>query len=164
MGVVANLVVRVSASIKDFERDMAGLNGSMLRVGSKMQSIGASMTAGVTLPIAALGAAAVRSGLEFEGAMNKIDGVLQPTARQMESLRQKAIEMGAATVFSATDSATAMLELGKAGFTTEEALTGVSDVLQLAAASGLSMGEAAELSARTLSAFGVRSSRPGPRQ
>jgi TP901 family phage tail tape measure protein len=156
MGVVAHLAVRISANAADFERQIAGLAGSASKMGAKMQSVGASLTAGLTLPIVGIGTVAVRAGLEFEKAMNQIAGVLRPTTADMDALRAKSLEMGAATMFSATDAGVALLELGKAGFSSKQALAGVSDVLQLAAASGLSMGEAAELSARTLSAFGLK--------
>ncbi len=156
MGTVANLSVRISASIKDFQKGLDQVESSWAAVGSKMTSVGASLTAAVTLPIVGIGVAATKAGLDFERVMNQITGVMRPTSDQMGELRQKALDMGAATVFSAGDAATAMLELGKAGFTTKQALEGVPQVLELAAASGLSMGDAAELSARTVAAFGLK--------
>ncbi len=156
MGIVANLAIRIGVNATDLEKTLASLGTQAKRLGSQMQSAGASLTAGITVPIAGIGAAAVAAGLSFEKSMNQIQGVMSPTAGQMEAIRAKAIEMGAATIFSAKDSADAMLELGKAGFTTEQALTGVKDVLQLAAASGLSMADAAELSARTMTSFGLK--------
>ena len=127
-----------------------------MRFGGKLQSIGSNLTAAITLPLAAIGVAAVKSGMQFESAMNSIQGVLRPTTSQMDDLRAMALKMGADTAFSATDAATAMLELGKAGFSVTDTLSSVDEVMQLAAASGLSMGEAAELSARAIAAFGLQ--------
>lgn len=155
MGIVANLAVRVSANAADFEKTINGLSGQASKMGAKMQSVGGSLTAGLTLPIVGLGVAATKAGIDFEKVMNQITGVLQPTTVQMDQLRTKAIEMGAQTVFSAEDAATAMLEFSKAGFDVTQTMSGIDKVLQLAAASGLSMGDAAEMSARTLAMFGL---------
>jgi TP901 family phage tail tape measure protein len=155
MGVVANLSVRISASIEEFRAGLDQAASAWKKTGAQMQSVGSAMTAAITLPLVGIGVAATRAGLDFEDAINQISGVLRPTATEMDALRARALEMGAATAFSATDAATAILELGKAGFTVKESLGGVDEVLQLAAASGLTMGEAAELSARTIAGFGL---------
>jgi len=134
---------------------LPAVQASLQRAGRTMTEAGLVLSAGVTAPLVGVGIAAVRAGMDFEKAMNSITGVLRPTAAEMQTVRETAIEMGQATAFSATESATAIFELGKAGFTTTEAIEAVDDVLQLAAASGLSMGESAELAARTLNAFGL---------
>lgn len=145
-----------------FKQAQQNLNGTMGAMGKRLQDfgddamkVGTTLSAAITLPLVLIAKQALTTGISFESSINKINGVLSPTKDQMEQIRAKAMEMGAATVFSATESADAMLELGKAGFTTEEALAGVDEVLQLAAASGMSMADSAALSARTLNAFGL---------
>jgi TP901 family phage tail tape measure protein len=123
--------------------------------GQGLKDWGEGLTKYVTAPLLGVGGAALAVGLDFEKSMNSIQGVLQPTAAQMERIRATAIKMGADTAFSATDAADAMLELGKAGFDTDTAIASVDEVLQLAAASGLSMADSASLAARTLNAFGL---------
>lgn len=130
-------------------------------MGKQATSAGKTLTAAITLPLLGLGAAALKAGQDFGKSMNAIEGVLQPTAAQMEKIRATAIEMGAATAFSATDAADAMLELGKAGFDTDTAIASVDEVLQLAAASGLGMADAASLAARTLTSFGMEAGKLG---
>jgi TP901 family phage tail tape measure protein len=126
-------------------------------VGKQASDVGMALTKTLTLPLAGVAAAAVKAGTDFEKVMNSIQGVLTPTGDQLDRVREKAMQMGADTAFSAGDAATAILELGKAGFDTETAISSVGDVLQLAAASGLDMGQAAEMAARTLNAFGMES-------
>lgn len=155
MATVAHAQVKVSVAMTDFEKDLKGIESSFNRTGAKLQTAGSNMTKALALPLVGLATAAVASGLKFEAAMNQISGVMRPTTAQMDQLRAMALKMGADTVFSATDAATAMLELGKAGFTVQDSLESVDEVMQLAAASGLSMAEAAEMSARTLNAFGL---------
>ncbi len=129
--------------------------------GKQLSGYGESMTKYLTLPIVGVGAAALKVGTDFGSAMNAIKGVLQPTNAQMERIRATAIQMGADTVFSATESAEAMLELGKAGFDTDTAIASVDEVLQLAAASGMSMADSASLAARALNAFDLEASSLG---
>jgi TP901 family phage tail tape measure protein len=124
-------------------------------VGGQMMKVGAGLTAALTLPIMGAGAAALSVGMEFEASMNAIVGVLGVEGEALEAVKAKAIEMGAATAFSANDAAEAMLALGKTGFTVDEALSGVDEVMQLAAASGLDMASAADMAGRTLNQFGL---------
>jgi TP901 family phage tail tape measure protein len=139
---------RVSASAGVLAKDLG-------QIGRQATQLGSALTKTLTVPIVGVAAAAIKTGVEFDSVMNSIQGVLRPTAAQMEQVRVTAIKMGADTAFSATDAATAMLELGKAGFTTAQSIQAVPKVLELAAASGLSMGESAELAARALAAFGL---------
>jgi TP901 family phage tail tape measure protein len=142
-------VVRVSRSADQIQR-------SFKSVGRQATQLGQTLTLGLTLPMAGIAKEAIGTGTKFESAINQIKGVLQPTADQMDVVRKTAMKLGADTVFSATDAADAMLELGKAGFNTQDAIRATADVLQLAAASSLSMGDAATLAARTLNAFGLK--------
>lgn len=139
---------RTAAAAKAWSKDLG-------KIGQQATRVGQSLTAGITVPVVGVAAAALSAGVKFEQAMNAINGVLRPTEQQMERLRATAIKMGADTAFSATDAATAVLELGKAGFDTDTAIAAVGDTLTLAAASGLSMADSASMAARTLNAFGL---------
>jgi len=159
---VGILRVLLTANTAEFDAAMAKASGQATRwskdlagIGRQASQIGQSLTTSLTLPILGVGVAAIKTGMEFEGVMNSIQGVLRPTAAQMDAVRATAIKMGADTAFSATEAADAILELGKAGFETDTAIASVDKVLQLAAASGLSMGDSAALAARALNAFGL---------
>lgn len=143
-----------SGPLAAWDRRMASAGQTIDRFATRVQSVGLTLTP-MSLAITAVGGAAIRASLDFERAMNQIQGVAQPTTRELEAVRKKAIEMGAATVFSATDAANAMLSLNKAGLSTGESMAGVDKVLQLAAASGLTMADAADMAARTISMFGL---------
>jgi TP901 family phage tail tape measure protein len=79
MGTVANLVVRVSANVSDFDKQIKSLEKSMGTTGSRLQSTGAKLTAGLTLPIVALGGASIKAAMDFEdafsGVAKTVDGV-----------------------------------------------------------------------------------------
>jgi TP901 family phage tail tape measure protein len=152
---VIELEDKFTTTLEAVERKMNAASTKMDKMGTDMAKVGGVMSAGITLPLVGMAAQALATSETFGKAMNGIEGVLQPTAKQMEQIRDIAIQMGADTAFSATDAANAMLELGKAGFTTEEAMGSVDEVLNLAAASGLDMASSAEMAARTMNAFGL---------
>lgn len=159
--VIGILRAVLTADTAEFDKGIRAAAGNMDKFGKDLGKFGSAVSGigtailPVSVAIAGIGAAAVASGLEFEKSMNAIQGVLQPTAAEMDAVRAKAMQLGADTAFSAKDAADAMLELGKAGFSVTQAMSSTGDVLQLAAASGLSMGQAAEMAARTMSAFGL---------
>jgi TP901 family phage tail tape measure protein len=77
---VASLVVRISASVADFEKAMAGMEKKWARQGAKFQQIGRDLTTGLTLPIVAVGGLAVKAASDFEssfaGVRKTVDGVV----------------------------------------------------------------------------------------
>jgi TP901 family phage tail tape measure protein len=77
---VASLVVRISASVADFEKAMAGMEKKWARQGAKFQQIGRDLTTGLTLPIVAIGGLAVKAASDFEssfaGVRKTVDGVV----------------------------------------------------------------------------------------
>ncbi len=74
----------------------------------------------------------------------------------MGLLREAALEAGASTVFTATEAANAIEELGKAGLTTTQILDGgLSGALDLAAAGQLSVAEAAGIAAIAVKQFNL---------
>ena len=77
----------------------------------------------------------------------------------MDQLRAAAIEAGASTVYSASDSADAINDLGKAGMSVTDILTGgLTGALNLAASDGMAVGDAAEYMANALSMFHLKGS------
>lgn len=94
-------------------------------------------------------------GGNFEQAMANTKAVLQPTEREFAALSQSAKNLGATTVFTASQAGDAYTELGKLGFDTAQILSAGNDVLVLAAASNLSMADAATAAATVVRQFGL---------
>lgn len=133
---------------------LAAFGGRARGAGDSMSQAGMQMTLG-TAAITATGVAALLLGTRFEKAMNEVRAVLQPTERDMKRLEAVAIDMGAKTVFSASQSAEALVELGKAGFTVDQSIGALPSVLQLAAATGMNLADAATLTANAMATFGL---------
>ena len=102
--------------------------------GGAMAVIGRSAAA-AAVGITALGAAGVVASTRFEKAISGVGAVANATAGELESLRQAALDAGAATAFSASEAAQAEAELAKAGVSTTDILGGgLRGALDLAAA------------------------------
>lgn len=130
-------------------------------VGSKIKSAGQSMTMSVTAPIVGLGAAIVKTGADFEEAMDKVAAISGATGEDLKALEKQAKELGASTKFSASEAASGMQFLAMAGFETNEILDAMPGLLDLAASSAMDLGEAADIASNIMSGFGIDASKAG---
>jgi len=99
-----------------------------------------------------------RLGTEFQTRMSAVGAFAEATGAEFDQLRKQALALGEATVFTATNAAEAMEQLGLAGFKTTEILKVMPDVLNLAAAGTLSMADAAQISTNVIRQMGLSAS------
>jgi TP901 family phage tail tape measure protein len=116
------------------------------------------MSLAISAPLLAVGGAALKSASGFEQSLNIMQQVSGATAEQMAALEAQALDLGATTSFSAGDAADAMLELAKAGMSTEQVGAAIAGVMDLAAAGGLGLADAATITANAINAFGLDAS------
>lgn len=98
---------------------------------------------------------------DFEAAMSQVQAVSGADSDELEQLTKKAEEMGAATKFTATDSAEAFNYMAMAGWKTEDMLDGISGIMQLAAAANEDLGTTSDIVTDALTAFGLKASDAG---
>jgi len=99
---------------------------------------------------------AVKTFADFDAAMSSVAAATMTTGAELDSLRQAAIDAGAATSFSATEAAGAIENLAKAGISTADILNGgLTGALDLAAAGELDVAEAAEIAATAMTQFNL---------
>ncbi|MFR6530286.1 MAG: phage tail tape measure protein [Bifidobacterium pseudocatenulatum] len=160
-----NIVIRLMADTASYEAAMTRAGSTAKTVASGMENTGrksALIASGMTaagLAVAAFGVAAVKMAADFDQQMSTVQANTGATSAQMDQLRAAAIEAGASTVYSATDSADAINDLGKAGMSVTDILTGgLSGALNLAASDGMAVGDAAEYMANALSMFRLKGS------
>lgn len=111
--------------------------------------------------VAGFGAAAVKSGMSFDSSMSKVQAISGATGDELQSLRDKALEMGSKTKFSASEAADAMTYMGMAGWKTEDMLGGIEGIMNLAAASGEDLASTSDIVTNALTAFGMKASESG---
>ena len=124
------------------------------RLGDKFGDMGTSISAGFTLPAAAMTAATIATASGFEFAMNKVRVLTKAGNRDFMRLRDTAKDIGATTQFSASDAARGMNELSVAGFKTREILSSIRPTMNLSAASDMELGETADITSNIMTAFG----------
>ncbi|WP_270449352.1 phage tail tape measure protein [Bifidobacterium adolescentis] len=164
-----NIVIRLMADTASYEAAMTRAGSTARTVASGMEGTGrksALIASGMTaagLAVAAFGVAAVKMAADFDQQMSTVQANTGATSAQMDQLRAAAIEAGASTVYSASDSADAINDLGKAGMSVTDILNGgLSGALNLAASDGMAVGDAAEYMANALSMFHLKGSQASP--
>lgn len=160
-----NIVIRLMADTASYEAAMTRAGSTAKTVASGMENTGrksALIASGMTaagLAVAAFGVAAVKMAADFDQKMSTVQANTGATSAQLDQLRAAAIEAGASTVYSASDSADAINDLGKAGMSVTDILTGgLTGALNLAASDGMAVGDAAEYMANALSMFHLKGS------
>lgn len=143
------------ADLKTFQSQTATSKDKLAAFSSAATSAGKSLTKGLTVPIAGIGAASVAVTAKFDAGMSKVQAISGATGKEMEQLRAKAKEMGAQTKFSATESAEAFNYMAMAGWKTEDMLDGIEGIMNLAAASGEDLATTSDIVTDALTAFGL---------
>jgi TP901 family phage tail tape measure protein len=161
-GLNRNIIVRLLADTSNFTAGMAKVSGESQKTATTMEAAGGKsklITTGIAaagVAATALGVAAIKMAADFDASMSTVQANTGASADEMNQLRQAAIDAGADTIYSATESADAINELGKAGLSTSDILSGgLSGALNLAASDGMAVGDAAELMATTLKQFNL---------
>lgn len=123
---------------------MKGALANLVAEGFKMAISAAKEFASATL----------EAGMSFEDGMAKVAAISGASAEEIDALTEKAKEMGAKTIFSATESAQAFNYMAMAGWKTEDMLNGIEGIMNLAAASGSDLATTSDIVTDALTAMG----------
>lgn len=127
-------------------------------VGQSMQTIGTQASAAITLPVLGAGLAIAKIAGDFDAQMRVVQAVAGATSQELAAMREKAIQLGTDTQFSASEAAAGMIEFSKAGLSAGQVMDAIAPALNFAAASGLELGRVAEITANSMSQFGLEAS------
>ena len=125
-----------------------------------LKGVATAVTA-VSTGLAGVSGYAIKVGADFEAQMSRVQAISGATGKEFEQLKNQAIELGADTAFSASEAAQGMENLASAGFTTNEIMSAMPGMLDLAAASGEDLANSADIAASTLRGFGLEASEAG---
>ena len=92
---------------------------------------------------------------EFEAQMAAVQAISGATGEEFTKLEQAALKLGASTVFTATEVAKLQEEFARLGFTVDEIDAATLSTLNLAAATGESLANSAQIAGSTLRAFNL---------
>ena len=157
-------IVETEEELRRLQQEAATTNTALSKIdvaSQKMEAVGNSIAGagkkmmGVTTVIGGVGVAAVKTAADFDSAMSQVAAVSGATGKDFDALRNKAREMGAKTKFSATEAAEAMNYMAMAGWKTEDMLSGIEGIMNLAAASGEDLATTSDIVTDALTAFGL---------
>lgn len=142
---------------------MASLNQKIEGAQSSRASYGAQFAIGagqmmLLKSLASNFAAPIKLGMEFDKTMARVGAVSNASAEDLGRLRDKARELGASTVFSASQAAEGMTYLAMAGFKTDDMLKAMPGMLNLASAGQVDLANASDIAASMLNGFGLEAS------
>lgn len=165
MAEVGSIYVRIGAQIDDFEAAMRKIEGSIKQAESRfegMRAVGERLSS-VGQKVALAGGAmatgfgfAVKTAADFEAQMSKVQALSGATEADFKRLRDAAIELGAKSVYSASEAAEGMQILAAAGFDTNQIIAAMPGLLNAAAAAGENFGTVADIMVAAMSGFGLQ--------
>ncbi|OMI07709.1 phage tail tape measure protein [Bacillus paralicheniformis] len=161
MATLSEIMVRLSLDMKDFNQKMDSVGSKTKKIGSNMQSMGKTLTKNVSVPLGLIGGAVIKMGSDFEATMSKVKAITGANGLEMDKLSSKAKDLGATTKFSASEVAEGMTYLGMAGMNTDEILSSMGGMLDLAAAGALDLASASDIATNIMSGFGMSADQSG---
>lgn len=139
----------VDAANKDVDKltkQHTSASAAIDKVGTTSGIAGAAIAAGIGV--------AVNAAANFEQRMSAVKAVSGASGAEMDQLSKKALQLGKDTSFSATDAASAIEELVKAGVSVPDVMNGAADAtVALAAAGEVSLPEAAAIASNAMNQF-----------
>lgn len=124
------------------------------QIGNEMTSIGRDLSFAVTAPLALIASNAFETGREFDLMRQKISGLSGEGAKGLDELEQQARQLGATTIFTATEVAALQLSLTRLGVVNEDIKQLTPTILRLSQALDSDLAESGEFVVQTLNKMG----------
>lgn len=147
----------------DAQKKAAAKLGELQNKHSHAMMLGAGMVAG-GVGLKAMGESTARNlgqflspGAQFDTQMSKVQALtrLEKQSADYAMLRAQALELGATTMFSATQAAQGQAFLAMAGFDPKAIKAAMPGLLDMAKAGDMELGRTADIASNILSAFGI---------
>lgn len=161
--VIGALRVVLGIDTAMFDQGLADAMKSLKGIGKTMQSAGKSMSMFLTAPIVGFGALTLKTAGDFEASMNRVDAATGATSGQFKALRDLAIDLGANTSKSASESADMLEMLAKNGLDATQILDGAAAAaIKLSEATGGDLSRSADVATNVMAQFGKQAKDLGP--
>lgn len=141
--------------------NLEAFGNKVVSISGKLDNMGNTLTTSLTLPVLAIGTAAISTGNDFEAQMSRVQAIAGATKDELKTLTDQAVDLGAKTSFSASEVATGMENLASAGFSTNEIIQAMPGLLDLAASSGAELAISSEIAASAIRGFGLEANKSG---
>ena len=168
VGTLNASIRRNQTVIRELKNDLSGATAAGLRFRDKMAEASRAglaafgfqaltVTGAVTGLVSVLKSAS-QTVEKFDAAQSNLAAILNTNKEGISSLTEEAKKYGATTAFTASQVSELQTELAKLGFTQGQIKDATPAVLDLAAATGTDLGNAATIAAQTLNAFQLEAS------
>ncbi|WP_324826051.1 phage tail tape measure protein [Brevibacillus laterosporus] len=129
-------------SLNNFSGGLPNLLGKLKMVAGAVVAVGTAFDG-------------IKTAADFESSMSRVAALSSASAGDLAKLTTKAKELGASTVFSASQAAEGMQFLAMAGYKTNEIISAMPGLLDAAAAGQTDLGTTADIVSNILSGFGI---------
>lgn len=163
-----DVFVKITLDTSGYDQALDAASSKIQTFASKLKSglstvakAGAAAVSAATTAVGLFAKSSIEAGMSFDAGISKVGAVSGAAAEDLARLRDKALELGSSTKFSATEAANAMNDMAMAGWKTEDMLGGIEGIMHLAAASGKDLASTSDIVTRALTAFGLSASDSG---
>lgn len=174
---VFELVGKITLDTTEYESSIGRIqqetSGGKLQKGLQtVGKVGAAALGAASAAASAFGVSSVKTGMQFDASMSQIAATLGMTTQDIEdnvdgagdtfqALRKKALQMGSTTNYTAKEAADGLNILAMSGYDAEESMSMIEDVLHLAGAGAMDMGDAAAYVSGSMKGFNDRTKTSG---
>ena len=142
---------KMGKSSKQIQR----LGKDIEKAGKKITETGKALTAGITVPVIAAGAASINAGIEFESAFAGVKKTVNATDEQLASLKSGIIDMSQEIPASATAISSVAEAAGQLGIETDNILSFTRVMTDLGNSTNLSAEDGATALAKYANVTGM---------
>ena len=169
--------INIRGDTSDIKAKLNALNGQLARLGTnattaktKFAGLGSGMgsmiakASALTAGFIGISSAIrlMRSSIEtlsqFGYTMSQVEAISGASGEALAAMSAKARELGATTMFSASQAAEGLKFLSMAGFSAKESVDALGATLNLAQAGSIDLGRAADIMSNIMSAFAISAS------
>jgi len=137
-------ITKCQSQLRAFRKELISVGSARLnalsaqfkQMGQKLTSIGTTLTTKVTMPLALLGGAAVKSFADVDKIMVLTNKTMSNTEEEAKLLDTAMKEAAANSTFGMNEAATATLNFARAGLKADEAAAALAPAMNLAAGEG----------------------------
>lgn len=89
---LASINIKFQVDLREFSTEMQNSLRAIDKFGQKMQSVGRGLTAAITLPILAVGAASLKMASDYQESINKVDVAFKASNQQVKEFAKTSLE------------------------------------------------------------------------
>jgi len=149
-------IMRVDSELLVHNRNVGNYGSALKGVAGNL--LGAFGVIGGVTAFAAIIKSSVSTIVKYSSQNSQLASILGKTKAEIDDLIKSSLEYGRTTQFTSTQVSQLQTELAKLGFTQKEILSSTEAILNLSAATGSELGDAARVAGAALRAMGLEAS------